>query len=295
MKKMKVSVVIRNRNEARYLEKILYALSLQRVPPDEIIVVDNASEDNSAEVAARAQAKLVSIDTKTFTYGRALNRGIREASGEICVVLSAHTLPVGRNFIEECLVPFEDERIAGVRCVHGAKQRDLEEWISPQVLRSPVDPEKVIAYGPGCGYAIRRSVWQEIPFEEDLEMIEDKAWAWEVLRNGYHIYSACPAVYTHIRPRRTLEKIWRTNQEGRAVYRRFARRFPVRSPMQAIGGIVAAVCWRAPRAAVSVLVTTIGTHIFSLMLPIIARKKASQGSRPFFEVSRSWKGSKKNE
>ena len=46
----KVSVIIVNYNGARYLERCLQALRQQVVAPHEIIIVDNASSDNSIEI-----------------------------------------------------------------------------------------------------------------------------------------------------------------------------------------------------------------------------------------------------
>ena len=54
-----VSVVIPVRDDAGHLRACLQALARQTVPPDEVVVVDNASRDDSADVAREAGARVV--------------------------------------------------------------------------------------------------------------------------------------------------------------------------------------------------------------------------------------------
>jgi glycosyltransferase involved in cell wall biosynthesis len=54
-----VSVVIPVRDDAGHLRACLRALAGQTVAPDEIVVVDNASSDDTAEVARAAGARVV--------------------------------------------------------------------------------------------------------------------------------------------------------------------------------------------------------------------------------------------
>lgn len=192
-----VSVIIRNRNEAEHLAKVLVALSVQSTPV-EIILVDNGSTNGSVEQAKRHGAKIVHL--KDFTYGRALNVGLREATGEICVILSAHSLPLGREFIANCVQPFHDPKVAAVRCVYTGKTADELRWIAPEVLDSAATLDEIISKGPlASGCAIRRSVWEKIPFDETVTAAEDKLWAREVLKVGYTIISPCEAFYSYLK------------------------------------------------------------------------------------------------
>ena len=163
---MKVSVIIRNRNEEYYLRYVLKGLSLQNTTP-EIILVDNESSDNSVEAAREYGARIVHLPHKEFTYGRALNLGIRKASGEICVILSAHSMPHGPEFLSACIQPFRsDPRLAAVRCLLAGKGADRLRWLEPETLDDTADEETVISKGPlASGCAIRRSVWKQIPFD----------------------------------------------------------------------------------------------------------------------------------
>lgn len=54
-----LTVVIPVKDDARHLERCLEAIARQGRPPREVVVVDNASTDDSADVARRAGARVV--------------------------------------------------------------------------------------------------------------------------------------------------------------------------------------------------------------------------------------------
>ena len=88
-----LSVILPNYNHARYLSAALRAILNQSVPPTEVIVIDDASTDNSMEVI-REFAKKHSViriyqneKNQGVIYG--LNRGIELAKGDYVITTSA--------------------------------------------------------------------------------------------------------------------------------------------------------------------------------------------------------------
>ena len=79
---MKISTIIPCYNEEKTIEKVI-----KSVPKDvfEIIVVDNNSTDKTAEIAKNLGARVVK--EKRQGYGYALQRGFKEAKGDIIVTL----------------------------------------------------------------------------------------------------------------------------------------------------------------------------------------------------------------
>ena len=81
-----VSAVIPNYNHAKYLPAAIRALAAQRPSPSEIIVVDDASTDNSLEVldALQLEIKTLRVVKHETNAGAiaALNRGLHEARCE---------------------------------------------------------------------------------------------------------------------------------------------------------------------------------------------------------------------
>lgn len=85
-----VSVVVPAFNEAELLPDCLRALAAQNYPgPYEVIVVDNASTDGTAQIAAALGARVVSESHPGVTWAR--ERGTRAARGEIVVSTDADT------------------------------------------------------------------------------------------------------------------------------------------------------------------------------------------------------------
>ena len=75
------SVIVCAHNEAGYLAACLYSLLAQSRPPDEIIVVNNASTDATGDVAARVPGVRV-IDEPQRGLVVARETGRRVATGD---------------------------------------------------------------------------------------------------------------------------------------------------------------------------------------------------------------------
>lgn len=88
MAHIRLSIVIPVRNDAEALQALLEALAPLLDTTTEVIVVDGASDDESAAVAQRAGSRLIS---SAPGRGRQLNAGCRSARGEWLWLLHADT------------------------------------------------------------------------------------------------------------------------------------------------------------------------------------------------------------
>ncbi len=215
---MTVSVVIRNRNESDHLRRVLARIAEQRMRPLEVIVVDNESTDDSRKWIAEAGAQLVHLPAGEFTYGRSTNLGFSHCSGDLMLLLSAHSLPVGRYFLDSVVEPFEDPRVAAVRIPIAANTAELQnlEKLAPLDANSPA--KDIFARGPvASGSVVRRSVWLGCKVDEKLSAAEDKEWAMRVLRSGDYIMPVAHACYSytrHFTPDAFLRKIKKEELAG---------------------------------------------------------------------------------
>jgi GT2 family glycosyltransferase len=83
-----ISAVIVTYNSAHCIERCLEGVG-QQLRPAEIIVVDNASSDDSVDTARRAAPNAVVIESDAnLGFGRACNRGVERARGEIIVFVN---------------------------------------------------------------------------------------------------------------------------------------------------------------------------------------------------------------
>lgn len=87
-----ISVIIPARNEEDTLPPLLESLAAQEVAPLEIIVVDDESEDGTAEIARRRGVRVISAGPRPDGWlGKpwALHRGAGEAAGRFLLFLDA--------------------------------------------------------------------------------------------------------------------------------------------------------------------------------------------------------------
>jgi hypothetical protein len=112
------SIVIPNWNGRDLLEKYLPSViaSTEDHPGSEIIVVDNGSEDGSAEfVRERFPQVTVLALANNLGFGGGSNAGFRAAKNDIVVLLNSD-MRVERNFLAPLLAGFQDENTFAVSC-----------------------------------------------------------------------------------------------------------------------------------------------------------------------------------
>jgi glycosyltransferase involved in cell wall biosynthesis len=108
---MKVSVVIPAHNEEKNISGTIRSLLAQDYPDFEIIVIDNASTDRTAQVAGAFPVKVVREDKKGLLWAR--DRGRREATGEIIANIDADCEPEP-DWISRAIRYFDDRKTVAV-------------------------------------------------------------------------------------------------------------------------------------------------------------------------------------
>lgn len=119
-----VSVVIPVKNDALLLRRCLRALARQTRPPDEIIVVDNGSTDDSADVATHGAARVVVCGDPGI--GAASARGYDAATGDLVLRLDADSIPPP-SWVETIVAAFDrrpdiDAFTGGARFIDGPRR-----------------------------------------------------------------------------------------------------------------------------------------------------------------------------
>lgn len=195
--KKKVSIIIRTRDEERWIAQTLKGVFSQSYTDFEVILVDNESSDKTIEKAKQFKIAKVII-CKEYLPGKAINMGIRESTGEYIVCLSGHCIPRDENWLGNLVKNFDDPKIAGVygrqepmAFTSDADKRDL-------ALVFGLDKKVQIkdSFFHNANSIINREVWNKFPFSETVTNIEDRVWAKEVLENGYKIiYEPEASVY----------------------------------------------------------------------------------------------------
>ncbi|MBN3040085.1 MAG: glycosyltransferase [Candidatus Omnitrophica bacterium] len=191
-----VSIIVRAKNEEKWITSCLESIFMQKNKDLEVIVVDNCSQDKTVEKASKFPLKIITIED--FFPGKAINAGVKQSRGEFIVCISAHCIPINESWLDTLLSNFKDPDVAGV---YGRQ--------APMSFSSDLDKRDLInlfgldkriqvkdSFFHNANSMIRRSVWEKIPFDEKVTNIEDRVWAKEVLDKGYKIiYEPEAAVY----------------------------------------------------------------------------------------------------
>lgn len=110
-----VSVVVLTFNGEDYLERLLTAVSAQRVEGGvEVLVIDSGSTDRTLGiVAAHPEVRLTEIPNSQFSHGRTRQLAARLVGGRYIAFLTQDAVPIGERWLAELLAPFAiDERVA---------------------------------------------------------------------------------------------------------------------------------------------------------------------------------------
>ena len=222
---MKYDVVIRCKNEMEWLPRVITSLKSQTFKYNNIILVDNGSDDGSLEYAAKVGCKIIHYDKEDFNYSYALNIGIRASSAPYILILSAHCEIVTRDSVKNMA------EVLNKRDAVGVYGRQI-----PTLNSSPLDTRDLVtAFGReeivfrthpffhNAFSLISRAAWQELEFDEGCNGIEDRIWALEQAKLGRRIVYTPDSLVFHehglnqggsdIRARRVCKALERLHQD----------------------------------------------------------------------------------
>ena len=183
-----ISVIVRIRNESKWIARCLFALQNQDCENFEILVVDNESTDGSVDIAKQFECRLL----------KSLNDAIRASNGEFAAILSGHCIPANEHWLRRLRLGFNNPKVAGV---YGRQEplpdtsdfdkRDL--WTAFGVERHVQSRDY---FFHNANSMIRRNIWEKHPFNESISGVEDRDWAKRVLGDGYCVmYEPTASVY----------------------------------------------------------------------------------------------------
>ena len=171
---MKIGVVIPAYNAAAFLPRCLKSVFAQTLKPDEVIVVDDGSIDNTASVAAEHGARVIRKPNGGLSSAR--NAGIQNSSSEWIALLDADDMWAPEK-LERQVACIRSETVlvyTGIRLFDDKGTRGGRPAVDPlsagKMLRycNPIAPSSVLVR--------REAVKQDGGFREDIRACED----WEM-------------------------------------------------------------------------------------------------------------------
>jgi len=217
------SVIIRCLNEEVYIGHLLDTLLDQSVSDFECIVVDSGSTDSTLAIVARYPVRILRLASEQFSFGRALNLGLRAAHAPLAVLASAHVYPAGPDWLERLIAPFADPQVA---LVYGKQRGNTttkysEHHIFARQFPDDAHRQQEPPFCNNANAAIRRTVWEKLPYDENLTGLEDIDWARRAMALGHRIVYAPQAEVIHVHdesPSRIFRRYFREALAWRHIF-----------------------------------------------------------------------------
>ncbi len=215
------SIVIRAYNEEHHIGRLLAGILEQTERSVEILLVDSGSTDATLAIASRYPVRILTIAPEAFTFGRSLNIGIAEARGEFVVMASAHVYPVYPDWLEQLLRPFVDPDIA---LVYGKQRGNSTTKYSEGQHLAKLFPEtsdlnQTHPFCNNANAAIRRELWVQQAYDEELPGLEDLAWASWAVDQGLSLAYSAEAEVIHVHDESPQQVYNRYRREAMALKR----------------------------------------------------------------------------
>lgn len=109
----KISVIIVSWNVADSLERCLKSIAETKYPNLEIIVIDNASTDDSLKIIKKSKNIIFIRNSKNNGFPKAVNQGLKKSTGDFLLLLNPDTI-IPANFFTDSLSFFSNYPSAGI-------------------------------------------------------------------------------------------------------------------------------------------------------------------------------------
>ena len=214
---MKVSLILTVLNEGDHIRRLLDSVVKQSRRPDEVVVCDGGSRDNTVaviqEYADRLPLKILSAPGANISQGR--NAAIRAATGDVIAVTDAgvwleekwlEELAGQLSAISDQLSVISDQSsvlVAGF--YHSDPRNAFEAALGATTMpeASEINPAKFLPSSRSV--AFRKSAWEAVGgYPEWLDYSEDVVFDLK-MREKFGAFAFAPKAVAHFRPRGSLK------------------------------------------------------------------------------------------
>lgn len=163
-RKMTVSIIIPAYNESKTVENVI---NVSKSPNyvNEVIVVDDGSSDNTAEVAERAGAVVIKHSTN-LGKGAALKTGLKRSNGDIVAFIDADLYNLTSDKIEKIIKPILEGKADITKTKFKRKAGRVTELTAKPLLNF-FFPELKFDQPLSGQFAAKKTFLNKIKFEED--------------------------------------------------------------------------------------------------------------------------------
>ncbi|MDD5679789.1 MAG: glycosyltransferase [Candidatus Omnitrophica bacterium] len=198
---LKVSVIVPVKNEASSIAVLLDALLSQSRLPDEIVITDGGSTDNTVQIINSYAKKNDFIRLICLPHafaGKGRNTSIAHSKNNIIASIDAGCVPA-QNWLEELIEPFEKDSSTDI--VYGM-YRPMPKTLLEKCFVLTTEP---IGFTISVvSMAHKKEVWEKVEgYPENLRTVQDTVFLSKIKREKFKVqYKSSAIVYWQ--PRSTI-------------------------------------------------------------------------------------------
>ena len=229
---MNISVVIPTLNAEKELDNLLTKLETQTHPPDEILVIDSSSEDNTITIAKKhSKTRIHTISQNQFNHGGTRHLATTMTTGDIVVFMTQDAIPANETLLEYLIAPLQAKNTIASYARQLPKENATPREKLVRAFNYPKQSEqhtkadiptkgiKTFFLSDVCA-AYRRKEYEELGgFETDLKSNEDMFYAAKAIQSGYTIAYAADAEVYHSHNLTLKEQYQRNILQGYEIER----------------------------------------------------------------------------
>jgi glycosyltransferase involved in cell wall biosynthesis len=198
---MEISVIVTNYNYERYLARCLRSLVAQSLPSSnyEIVLVDDASTDNSIEIASTFKER-IKIVRQTHNQGlaSAANEGFRSSQGRLIVRVDSDDY-VHPEFLRVLVISNE---LLGDQ--FDAFSLDYENVDEDGIVKSVMSATE---HPIGCAIAFKNEALQALgAYKDGLRVFEEKELMKRFIESGMKLHNIALPLYRYVQHSSSLTR-----------------------------------------------------------------------------------------
>jgi len=190
----KLSVIIPARDSARTIQACLEALLLQQGyifgQDYEVILVDDGSQDNTAQIAEQLGVRVICQPNAGPATAR--NTGVEHARGELIFFTDSDCIP-NSDWLSRMAAPFADPTVVGVKGTYLCEEKNaVARFVQQEFEYKYRSLEKLtrIDFIDTYSAAYRKSIFIEnggFDARFPVPSVEDQEFSFRLSRKGYHL------------------------------------------------------------------------------------------------------------
>jgi rhamnosyltransferase len=230
LERPQASILIPTHHPGPGIQRVLEKVATQRTDHAfEVVIVDSNSPPDDVARMRSYPVRFHQISAAEFGHGRTRNLLASLATADILLFLSQDAEPASEDWLECLLDALRDSRVAGAYARQIPRSGAdplirffLERTYGPQPVWRKLPVSMAISiddiFFSNVSSAIRKEIWRQHPFRDDIVMSEDQYWAFDVLNAGYDVVYVPEARVYHSH-NYTLPMLFRRNWQSGASLR----------------------------------------------------------------------------